>query len=64
MSYVLKIQSKIEIIPKTLINGQKMRFFLIYILIRAKPGFDLDISGTHNLSDQETVEFLSRNFPV
>ena len=41
-----------------------MTVFLVHTLIKAKPFFYIDITITHNPSDQETVEFLSRNFPV
>ena len=41
-----------------------MTVFLVYTLIRAKPFFDIDITNAHNLSDEETVEFLSRNYQV
>ena len=42
----------------------KMTVFLVYTLIRAEPGFDIDITNAHNSSDQETDEFLSRNYQV
>ena len=32
-----------------------MTVFLVYTLIRAEPGFDIDITNAHNPSDQETV---------
>ena len=41
-----------------------MTVILVDTLIRAKPGFDIDITNAHNPCGQETVEFLSRNFPV
>ena len=45
-------------------NDQKMTVILAYTLIRAEPGFDIDITNAHNPFDQETVDFLSRNVPV
>ena len=41
-----------------------MTVILVYTLIRAEPGFDIDITYFHNPSDHETVEFLSQKFPV
>ena len=56
--------SETEIIPKNLKNYQKITVFLVYTLIKTKPGFDIDITNAHNPSDHEAVEFLSRNVPV
>ena len=64
MSYWAKLQPKLEIMSKNLKNNQKLMFFLVYTLIRAKPFFDIDITSAHNPTDQETVEFLSRNYQV
>ena len=59
-----KNQAKFKIKLKNLKNCKKNRTFFVYSLIRAKPAFDIDITTVHNSSDQKTVEFLSRNFPV
>ena len=45
-------------------NDQTTTVILVYTLIRAEPGFDIDITNAHNPFDQETVDFLSRNVPV
>ena len=60
----LKLIKKWQKKQKNLKNVQKKAVFLVYTLIRAKPFFDIDITNAHNPSDQETVEFLSRNFQV
>ena len=64
MSYCPKNQAKFEINLKNIKNHKKKTVFLVCRLIRAEPAFDIDITTAHNPSDQETVEFLSRNFPV
>ena len=56
--------SKFEIKLKNLKNRSKMTVFPVYTLIRAKPFSDIDVTNAHNPSDQETVEFLSRNYQV
>ena len=36
----------------------------MYTLIQSEPAFDIDITSADNPSDQETVEFSSRNVQV
>ena len=60
----LQYSQKGKYSEKNLKNDQKITVFLVYTLIRAKPFFDIDITNAHNPSDQETVEFLSRNYQV
>ena len=59
ISYDLKIKSKVKEFKKNLKNVHKMTVFLVYTLIRAEPGFDIDITNAHNPFDPETVEFFS-----
>jgi hypothetical protein len=49
---------------KNLKNDQEKSVFLVYTLVMGEPAFDIDITTAQNPSDQETVEFLSRNFQV
>ena len=60
----LKSSQKWQKKQKNLKNVHKMTVFLVYTLIRAKPFFDIDITNAHKPFDQETVEFLSRNYQV
>ena len=60
-SFGFTIQPKLTTNPENLKNDQKITVILVYTLIRAKPGFDIDITNAHNLSDHEAVEFLFRN---
>ena len=61
-SYGFSIQPKLIKNPENLINDQKMTVILVYTLIRAEPGFDIDITNAHTLS--VALVFLISNFCI